>query len=42
MAALGWSEDERLMVISKNGLVRCFDLQGNFSQFSLKKVRLVP
>ncbi|KAL8929102.1 MAG: hypothetical protein Q9172_000645 [Xanthocarpia lactea] len=33
---LGWSEDERLLVISEDGTVRCYyDLQGDFTQFSL-------
>ncbi|MCJ1263094.1 hypothetical protein MMC22_002964 [Lobaria immixta] len=33
---LGWSEDERLLVVTKDGTVRCYyDLQGDFTQFSL-------
>ncbi|KAL8698637.1 MAG: hypothetical protein Q9201_006460 [Fulgogasparrea decipioides] len=33
---LGWSEDERLLVITEDGTVRCYnDLQGDFAQFSL-------
>jgi vacuolar protein sorting-associated protein 16 len=32
---LGWSEDERLLVITSDGIVRCYDLQGEFTQFSL-------
>ncbi|KAI1824869.1 vacuolar protein sorting-associated protein [Xylaria intraflava] len=33
---LGWSEDERLLVVSQDGTVRCYyDLQGEFNQFSL-------
>ncbi|VBB86617.1 Putative vacuolar protein sorting-associated protein 16 VPS16 [Podospora comata] len=33
---LGWSEDEKLLVITADGTVRCyFDLQGEFTQFSL-------
>ncbi|KAL0634996.1 Vacuolar protein sorting-associated protein 16 [Maublancomyces gigas] len=33
---LGWSEDEKLLVITEDGNVRCyFDLQGDFTQFSL-------
>ncbi|KAL8648415.1 MAG: hypothetical protein Q9226_006002 [Calogaya cf. arnoldii] len=33
---LGWSEDERLLVVSEDGTVRCYyDLQGDFIQFSL-------
>ncbi|KAL8661171.1 MAG: hypothetical protein Q9202_005828 [Teloschistes flavicans] len=33
---LGWSEDERLLVIADDGTVRCYnDLQGDFTQFSL-------
>ncbi|KAL8683889.1 MAG: hypothetical protein Q9186_000232 [Xanthomendoza sp. 1 TL-2023] len=33
---LGWSEDERLLVITEDGTVRCYyDLQGDFTQFSL-------
>ncbi|KAI9678604.1 MAG: hypothetical protein M1817_005661 [Caeruleum heppii] len=33
---LGWSEDERLIVVTEDGNVRCYnDLQGDFSQFSL-------
>jgi WD40 repeat protein len=33
---LGWSEDEKLIVITADGTVRCyFDLQGDFTQFSL-------
>ena len=33
--ALGWSDDERLLVVSAEGDVRCYDLQGDFSHFSL-------
>ncbi|MCJ1248988.1 hypothetical protein MMC30_006209 [Trapelia coarctata] len=33
---LGWSEDERLLVVTEDGTVRCYyDLQGDFTQFSL-------
>ncbi|CAJ2506086.1 Uu.00g002160.m01.CDS01 [Anthostomella pinea] len=33
---LGWSEDEKLLVVSRDGTVRCYyDLQGDFTQFSL-------
>ncbi|CAK7266598.1 Vacuolar protein sorting-associated protein 16 [Sporothrix epigloea] len=33
---LGWSDDEKLLVVTKDGTVRCYvDLQGEFSQFSL-------
>ena len=33
---LGWSEDEKLLIITKDGSVRCYnDLQGDFTQFSL-------
>jgi WD40 repeat protein len=33
---LGWSEDERLIVVTADGTVRCYyDLQGDFTQFSL-------
>ncbi|KZF26620.1 vacuolar protein sorting-associated protein [Xylona heveae TC161] len=33
---LGWSEDEKLLVITQDGTVRCYyDLQGDFTQFSL-------
>jgi hypothetical protein len=33
---LGWSEDEKLLVITADGTVRCYyDLQGDFIQFSL-------
>ncbi|KAI1340453.1 vacuolar protein sorting-associated protein 16 [Xylariaceae sp. FL0016] len=33
---LGWSEDERLLVVGYDGTVRCYyDLQGDFTQFSL-------
>jgi WD40 repeat protein len=33
---LGWSEDEKLLVVTADGIVRCYyDLQGEFSQFSL-------
>lgn len=33
---LGWSEDEKLLVISYEGTVRCYNnLQGDFTQFSL-------
>ncbi|KAI4214128.1 MAG: hypothetical protein LQ351_003213 [Letrouitia transgressa] len=33
---LGWSEDEQLLVVTENGTVRCYyDLQGDFTQFSL-------
>lgn len=36
---LGWSEDEKLIVVTKDGTVRCYyDLQGEFSQSSLGKV----
>ncbi|RDA89887.1 hypothetical protein CP533_6244 [Ophiocordyceps camponoti-saundersi (nom. inval.)] len=32
---LGWSEDESLLVVTVDGNVRCYDLQGDFSNFSL-------
>ncbi|KAI1185917.1 vacuolar protein sorting-associated protein [Nemania serpens] len=33
---LGWSEDEKLLVVSYDGTVRCYhDFQGDFTQFSL-------
>jgi hypothetical protein len=33
---LGWSEDEKLLIVTAEGTVRCYyDLQGDFSQFSL-------
>lgn len=33
---LGWSEDEKLLVVSYDGTVRCYySLQGDFTQFSL-------
>lgn len=33
---LGWSEDEKLIVVTSDGTVRCYyDLQGDFTQFSL-------
>ncbi|KAH8154271.1 uncharacterized protein LAJ45_02039 [Morchella importuna] len=33
---LGWSEDEKLLVITEDGTVRCYyDLQGDFTQFTL-------
>ena len=36
MVAVGWSEDERLLVVTSDGTVRSYaDLQGDFSPFSL-------
>ncbi|KAK0621199.1 Vps16, N-terminal region-domain-containing protein [Bombardia bombarda] len=32
---LGWSEEEKLLAVTADGTVRCYDLQGDFSQFSL-------
>jgi hypothetical protein len=33
---LGWSEDEKLLIVTRDGTVRCYyDLQGDFTQFSL-------
>ncbi|KAH7342777.1 vacuolar protein-like protein sorting vps16 [Rhexocercosporidium sp. MPI-PUGE-AT-0058] len=32
---LGWSEEEKLIVVTADGTVRCYDLQGDFSQFTL-------
>ncbi|KAK3692170.1 Vps16, N-terminal region-domain-containing protein [Podospora appendiculata] len=32
---LGWSEDEKLLAVTADGTVRCYDLQGDFTQFSL-------
>ncbi|CAL3966617.1 unnamed protein product [Diplocarpon coronariae] len=32
---LGWSEEEKLIVITADGNVRCYDIQGDFAQFSL-------
>ncbi len=33
---MGWSEDEKLLVVTADGTVRCYyDLQGDFTQFSL-------
>lgn len=35
IVGLGWSEEEKLLVVSSDGNVRCYDLQGDFSNFSL-------
>lgn len=36
---LGWSEDEKLLVVTQDGMVRCYyDLQGDFTQFTLGNV----
>jgi vacuolar protein sorting-associated protein 16 len=35
IVSLGWSEDEKLLAVTKDGTVRCYDLQGDFTQFSL-------
>lgn len=32
---LGWSEEEALLVVTTDGNVRCYDIQGDFSHFSL-------
>ncbi|GFP58908.1 probable vacuolar protein sorting-associated protein 16 homolog [Trichoderma asperellum] len=32
---LGWSEEESLLVVAADGNVRCYDMQGDFSHFSL-------
>lgn len=33
---IGWSEEEKLLVVTADGTVRCYyDLQGDFTQFSL-------
>lgn len=37
---LGWSEDEKLLVVTEDGTVRCYyDLQGDFIPFTLGHVR---
>ena len=37
---LGWSEDEKLIAVSLDGTVRCYNnLEGDFTQFSLGHVR---
>ncbi|POR34708.1 Putative vacuolar protein sorting-associated protein 16 [Tolypocladium paradoxum] len=35
IVGLGWSEDESLLVVTADGNVRCYDLQGDFNNFSL-------
>ena len=35
IVSIGWSEDEKLLVATGDGIVRCYDLQGDFTQFSL-------
>lgn len=36
---LGWSEDEKLLVVTEDGTVRCYyGLNGDFSPFSLGSV----
>ena len=36
---LGWSEDEKLLVVTEDGTVRCYyDLQGDFAPFTLGHV----
>jgi hypothetical protein len=36
---LGWSEDEKLLVVTEDGTVRCYyDLQGDFVPFTLGHV----
>ncbi|KAH6670239.1 vacuolar protein sorting-associated protein [Plectosphaerella plurivora] len=32
---LGWSDEEQLLVVTTDGTVRVYDLQGDFTQFSL-------
>ncbi|KAJ5050670.1 uncharacterized protein L3040_002545 [Drepanopeziza brunnea f. sp. 'multigermtubi'] len=32
---LGWSEEEKLIVVTADGMFRCYDIQGDFAQFSL-------
>lgn len=32
---LGWSDDESLIAVTADGNVRCYDLEGDFSHFSL-------
>ncbi|EPQ65086.1 Bgt-2324, partial [Blumeria graminis f. sp. tritici] len=33
---LGWSEDEKLIIVSSDGTVRCYyNFQGDFTQFTL-------
>lgn len=32
---MGWSDEEQLLVVLADGTVRCYDLQGDFTQFSL-------
>lgn len=32
---LGWSDEEQLLVVLADGTVRCYDIQGDFTQFSL-------
>lgn len=37
---LGWSEDEKLLVVTEDGTVRCYyNLQSDFDPFSLGHVR---
>lgn len=40
---LGWSEDEKLLIVTEDGTVRCYyDLQGDFVPFTLGHVRTYP
>ena len=33
---IGWSDDEKLLIVTKDGMVRCYsDFHGDFTQFSL-------
>jgi hypothetical protein len=37
---LGWSDDEKLLVVTEDGTIRCYyGLHGEFAPFSLGNVR---
>ncbi|EEB06556.2 HOPS complex subunit Vps16 [Schizosaccharomyces japonicus yFS275] len=37
VVGLGWTKDEKLVIVSRNGFARVYDMQGDFHQFSLGK-----
>jgi hypothetical protein len=36
---MGWTEQEQLVVAMEDGMIRMYNLNGEFTQFSLGKVR---
>lgn len=39
---MGWTDSEQLIVVLEDGVIRLYDIHGEYNQFSLGKVKVLP